>query len=267
MKLSRRDMLKGTGTMMVGSVLGGLSFSALGSQAASGQQEAPPELPWPYKKLNPQEAGESGYYGFYKGACCYGAFEAIMGQLRREVGYPYTVVPTTMMVFGEGGVAGVSSLCGALNGAASAIFLTKGGLERERREAAFALIRELFNWYEQTPLPDYRPKSPKFEIVRSVSRSPLCHVSVSTWCKTSKFKSFSKERSERCAWLTGTVAKKAIELLNASSEGAFKPAYGLTADTKTCRSCHDQGSMLENTRGLMDCGGCHFPERPKHPKI
>lgn len=267
MKLSRRDILKGTGTMMFGSVVVGLSFSGQGASSGPGQQGGPPEVPWPYKKLDPLEAGESGYYGFYKGACCYGAFEAIMSQLRREVGYPYTIMPSTMMVVGEGGIAGVSTLCGALNGASSAIFLTRGGLERERREAAFTLIRELFNWYEQTPIPDYRPKAPKFEIIRSVSRSPLCHVSVSTWCKQSKFKSFSKERSERCAWITGAVAQKTVELLNASNEGMFRPMYKLSAGTQSCRSCHDQGSVLENTRGLMDCGGCHFPERAKHPKI
>lgn len=27
------------------------------------------------------------------------------------------------------------------------------------------------------------------------------------WCKTAKLKAFSKERSERCGWLTGSVAK------------------------------------------------------------
>jgi hypothetical protein len=267
MKVSRRDLLNGAGTMMLGSVLGALAFSGHDTQAATGQSGSPPELPWPYKKVNPQAVGEAGYYGFYKGACCYGAFEAIMGELRREVGHPYTIIPTTMWVVGEGGLAGISTLCGALNGASFAIFLAKGGLEREQREAAFALIKDLFTWYEQTPLPDYRPKNPKFEIVTSASHSPLCHVSVSNWCKKSGFKSFSKERAERCAWLTGTVAKKAVELLNASSAGTFKPAYSFTKETQACRSCHDQGSVLENTRGMMDCGGCHFTEPAKHPKI
>jgi putative redox-active protein with C_GCAxxG_C_C motif len=107
-------------------------------------------------------------------------------------------MPTEMMVFGEGGVAGICSLCGALLGASSAIFLVAGGIEREKREQAFPLIRELFSWYEQEGLPNYRPKKPKFEIETSVAQSSLCHVSVTRWCKATGLKSFSPERAERC---------------------------------------------------------------------
>ena len=98
-------------------------------------------------------------------------------------------------------MADVASLCGCLNGA-HAIYLVAGYMDPKKRELPYSIIQEVFQWYEQTALPDYRPKNPKFEIVKSVSRSNLCHVSVSKWCKTAKFKSFSKERSERCAWLT-----------------------------------------------------------------
>jgi hypothetical protein len=164
-------------------------------------------------------------------------------------------------------VAGVGTLCGALNGAGAAIFLVTGGMDKKLREPAFAIIRELYAWYEQEALPDYKPKRPKFEIVKSVSRSQLCHASVSTWCKVSKFKSFSSQSSERCAWLTASVAKHTVELLNDYAQGTFKPAHALSADVQSCRHCHDQGGALENTRGMMDCGGCHFTPHTKHPKI
>ena len=115
--------------------------------AGEAQQPSALDLPWPYKNPNPEAAAETGYYGYYAGACCFGAFESIIGELRKEVGHPYTMIPTTMMVFGEGGVAGVGTLCGALNGAAAAIFLVTGGMDKKLREPAFAITRELYTWY------------------------------------------------------------------------------------------------------------------------
>jgi len=258
----RRDMLKMFAAASGAAVLG----PALGTAVrAAGDEKVMPAVPWPYKKLDPELAGERGYAGYYKGACCYGAFEGIVSQLKEQVGIPYTTFPSELMVFGEGGVAGISSLCGALNGASMAVFLVAGGLEPQKRAAAYGLIRELFNWYEQEPLPNYRPKSPKFEIKASVARSPLCHVSVSRWCRATGFKSFSPERADRCGWLAGSVAKYAVELLNAKMEAPFKPAHALPAAVQECRTCHDQGGALEDSRGMMDCGGCHFTGKLKHP--
>ncbi len=267
MKVSRRGLFKDAGVFLLGATLGGLSSPLPKDLATAGTAKLEGlEVPWPYKKLNPEAVAENAYVGYYKGACCYGAFEAIIGELRKEIGPPYTGIPTAMMVFGEGGIAGVGSVCGALNGASAAIFLLTGGVEKEKREGAFDLTRELFNWYEQEALPDYRPQKPKFEIAKSISHSSLCHASVSTWCKTAKFKSFSKERSERCGWLTASVAKYTVELLNKQAEGGFKGIHKLSPEVQSCRSCHDQKSALENTRGMMDCGGCHFRPVTKHPK-
>jgi len=262
MKSRRRDVLKMFAAASGAAVLSPFLGRNLHVTAATDTISA---VPWPYKKLNPELAAERGYAGYYKGACCYGAFDAIVSQLREEVGFPYTVMPSEMMVFGEGGVAGISSLCGALLGASSAIFLVAGGLEGEKREAAFALIRELFNWYEQEALPIYRPKNPKFEIKSSVARSPLCHASVTRWSKATGFKSFSKERSERCGWLTASVAKYTVEMLNGKLDMAFKPAHVLPSEVQSCRGCHDKGGSIENSRGMMDCGGCHFTGKVKHP--
>ncbi len=269
MGLSRRDLLKSMGGLALGMGIGGLSTTAANNAFGQGTDKATviPDLPWPYRKLDPIVAAEDGYAGYYKGACCYGVFEAIVGQLRKQVGFPYTMMPSTLLVVGQGGTADTASLCGALNGAASAIFLVSGGLEPRKREISYSMIQDVFTWYEQTALPDYRPKKPRFEIVKSVSASNLCHVSVSKWCKTAKFKSFSKERSERCGWLTAAVAKHTVEVLNRYADGGFKAAYPLTTNTQTCRSCHDKGSPIENTRGMTDCGGCHFTPKKEHPKI
>lgn len=96
-----------------------------------------------------------------------------MGELRQQVGFPYTVFPSELLIFGEGGVAATSNLCGALNGAAAAIFLLTGGFE---------------------------------EVV-----------------------------------------------------------HPLPSEVQSCRSCHDKGGALENSRGMMDCNICHFTGKTKHP--
>ena len=271
MSISRRALMKNAGMAAMGTGFAGLTFAiakkAIG--AAEPQTSKIPDLPWPYKKLDPIAAAEEAYRGYYQGRCGYGVFESIIIQLQKEIGFPYTMLPLTLFVVGQGGVADMASVCGALNGAAHAIFLITGGMDKKPREASYAIIQDVFLWYEQTALPDYRPKSPKYEIVKSISGSNLCHVSVSKWCKIAKFKSFSNERSERCAWITATVAKHTVEVLNTYADGAFKIAHPLSAAAQSCRSCHDQGSKLENTRAVTDCGGCHFTPAVKqeHPKL
>jgi hypothetical protein len=255
MNKQRRDILK-----MVMAAAGGAALTPVLAKNiyAAKEQEKIPEVPWTYKKIDPIAVAERAYPGYFKGGCAYGAFDGIIGQFKEDIGYPFTVIPTEMFIFGEGGVAGTSTLCGALNGSAAAMFLVTGAVDPKKRAEAFEMIRELFNWYDQTALPDYRPKSPKFEIKPSVSKSPLCHVSVTKWCKAAGFKSFSKERDERCGWLTASTAKYAIELLNKQADLAFKTTHPLSAEVKSCRSCHDKGGELENSRTTMDCGGCHF---------
>ncbi|AEA47831.1 C-GCAxxG-C-C family (seleno)protein [Archaeoglobus veneficus] len=261
--LTRRGFLK---------LAGALTAVALGMGCAEKKPEEPRaatvatptptpqlELPWPYVKLDPAVVGEKAYEKYYEHHCMFGVFDAIVDKLREKVGYPYTTFPSEMMVYGKGGVAGWATLCGALNGAAAAIYLVSNDPD--------PIINELYQWYCQEELPDFRPKNPKFEIPKSVSGSPLCHVSVTNWCKATGFKAFSKERSERCAWITASVAAKTVELLNAQADGTFVPAYPLPDRVKQCRGCHDKGSALENTRGKMDCTQCHFNLGEEHPKF
>lgn len=271
MGLSRRDLMKKAGIAAVGTGFAGLTLSMANRAIGAGdpQQIKIPELPWPYKKLDPVAVAEAAYEGYYKGACGYGVFESIIAPLQKAIGFPFTMMPLALFTVGQGGVADVASVCGCLNGAAHAIFLVTGGLDKKPRETSYAIIQDVFLWYEQTALPDYRPSKPKFEIIKTVSASNLCHVSVSKWCKASKFKSFSKERSERCAWLTAATAKHTAEILNTYADGAFKIAYPLSAAAEACRSCHDKGSKLENSRAVTDCGGCHFTPSMKqdHSKL
>jgi hypothetical protein len=85
MGLSRRDLMKNVGMLAVGTGLGSLPLSIAGSAIAqvAEKQAAVPDLPWPYKKIDPLIAAEDAYAGYYKGRCCYGVFEGIVGQLRK----------------------------------------------------------------------------------------------------------------------------------------------------------------------------------------
>lgn len=218
-------------------------------------------FPWRYMKLDADAVAERAYKGFLSGHCMYGSFFGIVGELAEKYGAPYNNFPFAMMKIGAGGMADWATLCGALNGSALAASL----LSNDPKPIA----DDLFNWYQSEPLPSYHPKqTPRVEITtKSVAHSPLCHASVARWCEKANVKSFSTERDERCAWLTASCAKKTVELLNAQADGAFKAAYPVPKEVQECRSCHDKGGELEDTRGKMDCAPCHFNLGTKHPII
>lgn len=100
------------------------------------------------------------------------------------------------------------------------------------------------------------------KLPQSVSNSPLCHVSVTEWCRTAQMASGSKERAERCGRLAGDVAAKAVELLNANLASSFVPVFEFSQDTQGCTTCHSSGEnydMGQFTQGKMECMGCHEP--------
>jgi len=251
--LSRRKLFADAGKVVAGFALGGL----LGSRSAfQGKAEEAPEWPWPYVQLDLERVAARGYEGYYEHHCAYGAFEAIIGELREKIGYPFTLIPTELMAYGAGGVAGWASLCGGLNGACAAINLVAKDYK--------PLVHELTGWYTQAPMPLYKPSNPRVEIpeITTVAGTTLCHTSVTHWCKVTGFASGSKERSERCARLTAQVAAKAAELLNKYHAGEFTPEFTLPAEVEGCRTCHHKGKNYEQgqfTRGKENCLLCHEP--------
>lgn len=217
---------------------------------------AVPPWPWQYQKLDPEMVRKRGYQGYYQGGCCYGAAYAIIGALAEQVGFPFTLIPIDMFRYGEGGAVGWGTLCGALNGAGAAISLVCG------KGVYNKLVDQLLGWYTQEPFPSKKHDAySKFpDQVQNVSRSPLCHVSVTEWCKASGFKVTDPQRLERCAKLTGDVAAFAVELLNRQLEGTFAPVYEPPEEFARCISCHvGKDSTLNNVLGRMNCVQCHQP--------
>ena len=292
--LNRRDFIKGAAVLSGVAVCG-----AAGNVMASEQEPAQgaiPSLPWGYKELDPEYARKLGHLGYYLEECGGGAFWAIMTALREKIGYPYTQVPLPTpeqfvealkdpskkpefqvpMQYGVGGVINFGSLCGAPNGAASAIVYAMPF------EQAKEIIPRLLRYYESASFPTDEsnkmaekgeflvPKMKSAKVLpQSESDSVLCHVSVGKWCEKAGYASGSKERSERCGRLTGDIVAMAVKMMNASVKGELDTLYPmkLSHDTAGCRSCHSKGENFESgqfTRGFMECGSCHDVKMEPH---
>lgn len=272
----RRQFLKTAGGVSLGIIaLGGVS-GLLASCASPVVATPTPEaksspspttdvltqVPWPYKQVDAVAAAERAYTAYYNGGCMYGAFEGIIGELRAMVGSPFDKFPATMMKYGGAGVAGWGTLCGACNGAAAAIALVCAS------DVSGKITSEVFGWYGQEALPNYQPRTPKFDkIPASVANSQLCHPSVTEWCNASGFKATSPERAERCAWLTASTVKYTVEQLNKNLAGGFAVVHAVPQSVTGCLSCHGKGGLKENVHATnaTTCTTCHDTLTTNHP--
>ena len=228
---------------------------------------SPITWPFPYTKLDPEVVRKEGHKGYYAGGCMYGAFYGIMRQLQKEVGAPFTNIPLDMMRYGEGGGVGWGTLCGALNGSAAAMNLVLG------KDDYSKIISDLFGWYTTTAFPSdvsnqyaedgkFLVETMKYDkaLPQSVVASPLCHASVTEWCKVAGVNVADPKRAERCGRLTGDVAAQAVMLLNQQADKTFMATFKPSEAVTGCTSCHNSkggattGGIV-NTK--MDCAPCH----------
>lgn len=282
-KISRRKFLvtsiSAVGAFMLGSMLPRQPLSIIRAFASEADFTDIDKKPLPYTPLDPEEVKVRAYKYYWsrlegsKVACAEGVFGAFVHELRKKIGGVWNYIPTFALWWQIGGGAGWATLCGALAGAATIISLVLG-----RSKLTKQVINELFRWYELYPFPQWTPPDDVVEeaggvkgpLPTSIAFSVLCHPSVTRWCLVAKKASGSKERGERCARLTGEVAAKTAELLNAAVAGTFKPMTltPLVVDEKYgCRSCHRKRAPYEQggwTRGKMYCILCH---RAPHLKL
>ncbi len=214
---------------------------------------------WPYTELNPDAVAQRAYDNYWAGECMYGVTAALVDTLREKIGGPYHAFPSMASLYGLGGVLGWATVCGALNGSALVATLVA--------KKPNAVVDEIYAFYSYEKLPNHFPAKRRHgdvEIVRTVANSPLCHASVTNWCKASGYKSFDVERKERCALVDSSVARYLVELLNKDHRGEFVAAYPLPESVQQCRECHGKGSEMENTRGKMECVSCHDDKKQDH---
>ncbi len=264
--ITRKEFLASTTKTVVAVSAGAIAATVLPASGQSRQagitNAALTPWPWPYSRLDREDVRKRAHKSYFEGGCCYGVFNGMISALVDAVGEPFTRIPTQMAFWGGGGGAGWGTLCGALNGGADVINLVVD------RANANLIVGELFGWYTQVPFPsdisnDYAAAHTflvnKYDkpLKQTVAGATLCHVSVSSWCTEAGFKATSAERAERCARLTGDVAARAVELLNAFHSGQFRATFVPPESFTGCLSCH--GSAIGNVQPTvkMDCQQCH----------
>jgi hypothetical protein len=130
------------------------------------------------------------------------------------------------------------------------------------------VINELMGWYTEVLLPqetsNLYAEAGEFAVDKEIktlprnqSGSPLCHVSVTRWCRASGFDIGSPEQLERCARVAGDVAAKAVSLLNAQENGLFQAEYAMPASTAECLECHGPEKEVACADHKMMCVQCH----------
>ncbi|MDA8162645.1 MAG: C-GCAxxG-C-C family protein [Desulfobacteraceae bacterium] len=260
--LSRRKVLAGAGVLATGAFLGRLSggiadatmdveyFGPVTAEVGKIRME---KWPWPYVKLDPAETAERAYHTWYRLYCGGAVIGSIFGQLAEKVGEPYKSFPCDAFIYMEGGITEWGTICGSNNGANLVTNLIIGPRTTDTEDGAL-MGTEIMQWYSDALMPVYVPKKPMITtaIPRTISHSPLCHISVGRWMKASKKPMNSPERKHRCASVSASVAYHLVELLNQWKDGKY-----VTKGTV--------GVQVYNISAQPDCEDCHGSNVPIPP--
>lgn len=259
--VTRKDFLTKASKAAVG-LTAVAGISSLVTTANTQAKTVVTPWPWPYAQLDAEAVRIQAHNLYWNDKdCCAGTFGALVNALSTAVGDPWPSLPMEVMLYGRGGGNAWGVLCGCLNGAAALISLVT------TKAQSGALINELWGWYSQAELPtdqanqvaingQYLVHNFDQDLPQNISGSALCHASVTEWCIVAGKKVSDVERKERCARITGDVAAKAAEILNAFFAGSFTSTYVDPATVTACLSCH--GSALNNNvMTKMECTPCH----------
>jgi hypothetical protein len=258
-QVSRREFVR-----MAGAAIGGLAIGAVGGYSLMPEKtteiEVPVEVevpadiparPWEYKALDVEAVKARAYDAYFVGGCAYGTFEGVIGELKKEVGFPYTTIASEISAWGKGGVAGWGLTCGVINGGAMAINIVTDNL---------GPVGELVGWYTEAEVPQYMPAvavKVEGDIPTSVNGSPLCHASVSNYTSAADCAENDPIRVERCARMVADTAGKVAEMLNALAAGTFVAEFEVPESAVQCLSCHSADGPVNNVFTKMDCTPCH----------
>ncbi len=249
-EIGRRALLRKAGAYTIGAAgLVAIGSAGCNKGAAPAAQAAvsSQKWPWPYEKLDPQKTADIAYNEWYRVFCGSAIINAVFSQLAEKVGEPYKSFPSDAFVFLEGGIVGWGTICGSSAGA-SIVTNCILGPRTAGSDTGAMMGSELMQHYATTEMPTYVPAQPKVttEIMKTVANSPLCHVSVGKWMKAANKPLASRERMDRCARLTASMAYQLVTLLNAWKDGKYvtkgtmpSKEYGITAQ-HNCDECHSE---------------------------
>lgn len=272
---SRRRFLGGSMAAAVG-----LGVASAGSGIGIDEVMASAEgtgvdKPLGWTPVSTDKIREKARDNYYAGMHCAEGVAHTLIQAQREHGDErWKQVPSIVTWWGAGGGAKNGALCGTITGASSVTALAFG-----RSGTTMKIVNAIHQRYQQTRFPQYEPPKDTevgmtLDLPKNRSKSPLCHVSVTKWCKTSGYAWGSKERAERCSRVAADMAGIAAELLNAHVEGNFDdvaaevPEPDTIDPEKGCLSCHSAGEPFEQggfVQTKMACTECH-PPAPHMPE-
>lgn len=262
-KLSRGDFLKRSALYATGISSGIIVTGMAKSNTANASPAGTSSWPYPYNTLDVEELRINGHDAYWEGkGCSYGAFKAIITALAVKIGAPFTDFPSEIMTYGHGGTVGWGGVCGALNGACAAISLVSD------KATSDAIGSELIGWSTQTEFPSttsntyaidgtFTHNDHNMDLTSNISGSPLCHVSVTNWCKAANIAVGDVQRKERCARLTGDIVAKTVELLNDHLAGNFAAAYVAPESVAHCLACHGSTGATPRVSTKSECIQCH----------
>jgi hypothetical protein len=261
--VSRRKFLLAS-TAGVGSLLvAGKLVGSIGGSSKSVYQSAP-KLPWSIGtfRFDVAEVKKRAYQNFYNYECMGAVMCTFLQILTEKVGYPFNTLPLDMFRYGGGGVAGWGTICGTLNGGSQ--FLNLVGSPSNYQK----LINDLLDWYSNQSFPSRDHDSyAKFKNqAQSEAKSPLCHVSVTTWVNRARevddpnIRSLSPERADRCAKVSGDVAGHIAQMINDYYDGKYIATFDPgKSEYSSCLSCHTdtENAYNPNVKAQMNCTTCH----------
>ncbi|MHB0866379.1 MAG: hypothetical protein ACYC6B_01035 [Thermoleophilia bacterium] len=228
-----------------------------------------PRGTWGYTPLDPDACAERAYHGWWQRYCCWAVMDGVIGTLQETLGSPYTNLDLTAFQFGAGGVNGWGTICGTPLGAALTTNIIVG--MNGATDVGSQMSNDLVAYYASQSMPAYVPLVSDYAakggtcpaymdggtIPTSIADSPLCHISVGKWLNAANaapihpsytIKASHVERKERCARLSGSMAKKTVELLNAWHAGTYTPgAWGGAGSNP------GNGAPAQN-----NCTDCHY---------
>ena len=285
--VSRRHFL--AGTLGAGALVTGLGTGVLLAPKTTHAAE-PISIPLPYAFLNhngslvpvldPEEVRYNAYSEYFQGGCMHGAATGLILGFKdafKNQNTDWDLFPIGIYKYGAGGISGWGTVCGILNGVTAVLNLLN---------LHGKLGHEIVGWYSTTLFPtnlceDYVAETgqaaiPDDEVrAHTVSDSPLCHISISKWCRAAggrvadKSPEGIKYKDDRCSKICADTAAKTAELINEYVEnGSIVGDYETPDHFADCLGCH---SERKDQVGKMDCFGCHSPRDAvlvsrRHPK-
>ena len=264
---SRRRFLGGSMAAAVGLGIAGAGSGVGIDEVMASAEGTGVDEPLGWTPVNPDKVRKLARQNYYAGMHCAEGVAHTLIQTQRENGNPrWKEVPSIAVWWGAAGGGGNGALCGTVTGASTVTALAFG-----RSGKTMKVVDAIHQRYQQTPFPQYEPPEDTedgmtLDLPANRSKSPLCHVSVTKWCKTSGYAWGSKERAERCSRVAADMAGIAAELLNAEVNGNFEkvadeiPEPDTVDAEKGCVSCHspeEEFSQGGFVRTRMECTQCH----------